>query len=1034
MNHTWYRLVRGLVGALLVTMGSVAHAQAVVTGRVTAARGEALGGAIVRIDELNLGIATTVHGTYSLTVPAERARGQLMTLGVRHIGYSPATRQIALEPGSQEQNFELAADPLRLAEIVVTGTASATDTRKLPFSVGHVSEAELQATPGVNALDALAGKVAGARVLSRVGDPGYGTSIRLRSSTTFTRCLDEYFVFPYPNASSCGQQSPLTIVDGTITRLTLADLNGEDIERIEIVKGAAASSLYGSDAANGVVQIFTKRGDKLADGSVTVTARQEYGLSYLPTRIPQSQAHVYQIDANGDYVLTASGARIVEPDHIADNPYKVSYDHQNLFLTNGAFRTSYLAIGQRKGNTNFNASFQHTTQQGIVVELNGYSRQNLRLNVDQALGPRLDLSLGAFYARSDNDQQTGEPFFGLMFLEPDVDLTAPNPDGSPYRAGIPDAINASNPLYQLANDRYETARARFTGSARVTWRARDWLSAEAHFNYDQAGQATTWEVPFGFLNPSGQPTDGSLFKEDVNGQSYNGGLTLTSIQSFGAVRNTTKAAFVFEDQRESRFTLSAGAFTVKRVPQLTAVDPLQLAPSSADEVIRNRNYYLVTTFDIKDRYILDGLVRRDRSSLFGRDQRSQTYYRVSGAWRVTQDVRLGGLDELRLRASFGTAGLRPPFEAQYESFDIGGGLPVKQRLGNTALKPARSSELEVGLNLEFLRRFTAEYSYSRKVTRDQFLLVPVSAGTGYQSQWQNAGTLEGQSHEFALGMLLADSRELFWRLNITADRTRQKVTALATPPFFYGGGIRIQVGEPFGVIYGRRVVRRIEDLYDDPAKAALSGPGQTWSRDSVLVNEEGYVVRRATWRTLAERPILYVAPNGERIVSIGDVNPDFNASFATDLRYKDVSLHALVDWVQGGAIYNQTRQLPFFERRDRVFDQRSKPAAERKPIDYYNVFFNNAARIDYFLESGTYVKLKELAVHYTVPQRAVGRLGLGLRGIRVGMIGRNLFTVTGYSGFDPEVASYISDPFMLRVDNFAYPNFRTLTGVVELTF
>src|SRR5207247_9839123 len=175
--------------------------------------------------------------------------------------------------------------------------------------------------------------------------------------------------------------------------------------------------------------------------------------------------------------------------------------------------------------------------------------------------------------------------------------------------------------------------------------------------------------------------------------------------------------YIYEDQIGNTFNLTASKFTVLAVPEFTAVDNTQLLPGSSNITIRNKNVYAVTGFDIKDRYLIDGLVRRDGSSLFGPDSRWQTYYRVSGAWRVTEDITIKGIDELKLRGGYGTAGLRPIFSAQYETFTVSGGVPEKFTLGNRKLKPARSGELELGANVDFLGRFTLEYSYSRKETK-----------------------------------------------------------------------------------------------------------------------------------------------------------------------------------------------------------------------------------------------------------------------------------------------------------------------------
>src|SRR5437763_1148855 len=814
---------------LLVLLGAAvrdADAQsAVITGKVVGRGGDALGGAIVVIDQYGLAAATTVAGVYTMTVPPQWTKGQTVTLRARSIGYSPATKQVTLTPGNQAADFELKFDPMTLDEVVVTGVAQATEAKKLTFAVGHVDAAQLQQAPAVSALGSLEGKVAGVRLLTGSGGPGGEPNIRLRSATALTSPA----ACNSPPCGSTDVPGPLIIVDGTITRHGLADINSEDIDRVEVVKGAAASSLYGSNAANGVVQIFTKRGERIPDGRLVVTVRNEYGQSFRPKAIPWALSHPYLIDTvgtytdvlgntvnNGDYITPPAPTSTTCPtggclvgvnsqpnlkaDHIADVPYnsfgRAVYDAQSALLTHGPFYTNYISIGQRRGNTNYNVSFQNTKQDGVLILLKGYNRQNFRVNVDQALGPRLDLSVGGFFGKSNNNQVAqgpGAPFFAVTFIEPNINLFAANPDGTPYAAQIPHVLpNATNPLYTLANRQIKTDRSRFTGYGKATYRIRDWLSLEGNYNYDQETSNFTNQVPKNFLNSHGQPTSGSLVKIDSAGRTFNTGATLTSVRAFRLgswnVRNTTKAAYVYEDQTVTVFSDTAAAFKVLNTPEFVAVDRTSLSPGSADISIRNKNYYVISGFDIKDRYLLDGLVRWDGSSLFGSDSRWQRYYRVSGAYRLSQDFHLNGIDELKLRGSYGTAGLRPTFDAQYETFAVIAGVPVKQTLGNKTLKPAHSAEMEVGGNIDFLNRFTLEYSYSRKETRDQIMLVPLSGATGYVNQWQNAATLLGHTHELSLGAILVDRPELSWRVDGAADRTRPKITPLNTPPPLAGPG------------------------------------------------------------------------------------------------------------------------------------------------------------------------------------------------------------------------------------------------------
>src|SRR2546428_2247324 len=579
-----------LLALVAWSFGEAKGRPAVITGKVTGRQGEALGGAIVVIDELSTAVATTTAGTYTLTVAPERTKGQTVSLRARYIGYSPSVKQVTLTPGTQSQDFELKFDPMTLDAVVVTGVAEATERKKLTFAVGNVDASQLNQVPAVSALGALEGKVAGVRLIQANGAPGGEPTIRLRGATALSSpsaCSSQ----PCPSTDAPG---PLIIVDGTITHHGLADINSEDVERVEVVKGAAASSLYGSNAANGVVQIFTKHGEKLPDGKLVVTVRNEYGRSFRPKFIPITHAHPYltadhaYTDGAGNQVLagdfiTETGDLVGpldvptnKPDGIADVPYStyphpVNFDVQGDLLTHGPFYTNYISIGQRRGNTNYNESFQNTKQEGILILLKGYNRQNFRLNVDQALTPRLDLSVGGFFGKSTNDQaQEGlggsAPFFVVTFIEPYISLFAKNPDGTPYTAQIPhQQPNAANPLYGLANEHILTDRFRYTGYAKATYRILDWLSLEGNYNYDQESSNYTDETPKGFLDATGVPTSGSLIKTDSGGRTFNTGATLTSVRTFHLgscnVRNTTQAAYGYEDHTANNFTLTANRFT-----------------------------------------------------------------------------------------------------------------------------------------------------------------------------------------------------------------------------------------------------------------------------------------------------------------------------------------------------------------------------------------------------------------------------------------------------------------------------------------
>jgi TonB-linked SusC/RagA family outer membrane protein len=1065
MKRPWLTKVLFLPGAMLFLLAGarVTAAQNVTfSGRVTTSDGQPLAGASVGVTEMGAGAITSEQGRYSFYIASSLVNGKTVNVVARHIGYKPKRMPITVSGGVVEKDFALDRDVLQLEEVVVTGTSGATSQLKTPFTVNVVDNQQIKEVPSSSPVGALEGKVAGAEVITTNGEPGSAPAIRLRSATSLT-----------------GRQDPLIILDGTLTRLSMADINSEDIDHVEVIKGAAASSLYGSDAANGVIQIFTKRGANLGEGQTAASVRTEYGASTLPNIVPGNLHHPYKmLDPNNPSAGfdESSGSRTSDDDLIADNPYPVYYDQYSKVFRPGQKMTNYASIGRRQGQTNYNISFENEHDQGVLRLLDGYRRQNFRVNVDQALTDKWDMGAGAFYGRSTADQTDGwNFFFGMRFIEPNVKIDSiitACPPGTTcsyvghYNPAIrqaPLSGNVHNPLYDLQTLQRNNDRDRFTGTWRTAYRFYNWLTADANVGYDEANRAYKSVNPFGFTVSTGNSTAGSLEQRSDNNRSYNANVSLTSVRDLASwLHNTTKLAALYEDQTNQFTDVTADRLTVPQVPEFGAADQSgAIRPGSSTEIIRARDVFAVSTFEIKDRYFVDGLIRRDQSSLFGADERAQTYHRLSAAYRASQDVHLPGVDELKLRVSHGTAGLRPPFSAQYEVFDIGGGSPHKLTLGNSKLRPAFSRETEYGVNLSALKNYSFEYTYSAKRTTDEIIQVPLPAATGYSNQWQNAGTLSGHTHELALGAVLASARDYFWRLNITADRTRQTIEDLKVPPFLVGPDgttqmFRIGPGQPFGIIYGEKWIRTAQQLQQTIALGQLSGTAADYQ-----LNEDGFYVRKTDYHTINEVPLkawICEKPGTSSCTSmttnqvIGDVNPDFHMGFNTTATFKGLALNATLTWTKGGNIYNMTRQWPFNELRDTVFDQSKKPAISapcaanwqtaaptcpyatgRKPTSYYSTFYDAITPNDYFVENGTFMRLRELALNYTVPKTVVDKLRMrSIHSMRIGLVGRNLWTTTKYSGYDPDVSGFGGDPFSYRVDYFSYPSYRTWTGMVEL--
>jgi TonB-linked SusC/RagA family outer membrane protein len=1030
------RGIAAVVALLLASAAPSARAQggAIVNGKVTTEQGTPLANANVAIPSLGLGTFTSSSGTYSIVVPVNRTTGQQAVIAVRSIGYVRQNRSITLSAGSQSQDFILKTDPFRLDEVVVTGVASATSSRVLPFSVSKVSEDQLKQVPASSPIAALAGKVSGAKIALGTGNPGATPTIRLRGSTSL----------------GIGSSKPLVIVDGVITKYSIADIDANDIESIEVLKGAAAASFYGSDAANGVVNISTKRGRNLAENKLDLQVRSEYGRSGIAHYVPLNTSHIYETNPDGSILLTSGGQRVIADTahEYADVPYPSSgpgafRNQLQTWLTDGNFYSTNVQMGLRRGNTNFNSSFTNDHNQGVLPFIHGQFRQNLRLNVDQGVTDKADFSASVTYGinRNDYDPNGTGGFFGLLQAPPDVDLRQPNGNDSVlYFPKIPDVTTPNaraNPLYDWANAANEYRRERILGSFSGRYRPTSWLRLEGSYGTDRLNRRETAYQFRGYLGENGQPTTGFYSIGNLNSVAENTQVNATATKLFfGNVLSTTRLAYLVEKTDSTGSGASGGKLNVTDVPDLAALDPTQITIGSGYIATRTIDYQASQNFTIKDRYIVDAQVRRDGSSLFGPEARYANFYRVAGAYRISEDFHIPGFQELKLRAARGTAGLRPSYFNQYETYSIGAGQITKQQLGNKALKPAIQTENEFGINTTFANRFDIEVVFADRTTKGAFLDIPLSLAQsgGFSTQIQNAADVGSKTTELSLQTQVIDRPDFSYSFGITGDHTTQRILKMNRAPFRinqFGQGQDVfyyKEGESLGIMYGTRWVRSFAELKDNPANASAV-------ESNYVINPLGFLVPAATRGLVGERPIKYVDAAGNDQFKIGDVNPDFSFGFSNNVRVRGFNIYALFDGQKGGQIYNFTKQWMFQDFRHADEDQAGKAQADKVALPFYaSGLYNGLVGNDYFVEDGSYVKLRELSISYDLGPRILDRAGLGrfANNVKLALIGRNLKTWTSYSGFDPEVTA--GNDFNFRIDGFRYPQFRTITGQVTLGF
>lgn len=1041
------RKIVSLSFIFLFMLSSFAWAQdRTVTGQVTSSEdGLGIPGASVVVRGTTIGTVTDFDGNYSIRVPSLDDVLVFSFVGLQ-------TREVPIE-GRTVVNVELRPDLLRVEEVIVTGVAGATPRRKLSVTVDRVSSAEIEALPSTSASTALQGRLSGVTVVQSSGNPGQAANIRLRGSTNLL-----------------GDSNPLIIIDGVMMEGNLADVNMDDIESIEVVKGAAASALYGSRAGAGVIAITSKRGNVAREGTTSIRVRNELGFSTLPKKIDLAQSHAYELADDwqsynqftkyagvtypdgyiGGRNPLIAGNKRVKFDGYADNPFGVYYDHQDRVFQDGTYYTNYVGVAHNAGQTAIFTSFENTNNSGIVWGTEGSSRQNWRLNADHWFGDNFSLSSSTFVSQNIIDVADGRftsgwgggqgsAFFDMLFFEPDTNLDLEAPAGtllSQY-AIHPNHFQTDNgnPLHALHYQDRNLERKILQQSFQGNWFAADWLVFNAAYSLERLNSLNERFRPKGFFT-SQQETEGGIYKSTSEVLSQTNSFTANINQAFGDLLVRGKLSYMYEGYRSNFFSVNAADLAVSRVNTLNAISGDKVVSSSQVE-IKSRNYFAILDTDYMDRYIFSALFRMDGSSLFGEENRWNPYYRVSAAYRISEDIQIPGIDEFKIRAAYGTSGQRPGFSYQYETYAISQGFVSKSTIGNTELRPSETIELEVGLNMELFGILDLEVTYADIVTEGAFLNVPLPAATGFSFQWQNAADISARAFEATLGIVPVNTENLRWRMNFNFDRIRQEVTRLDAAPFRVGPTINalqvfyIREGEVFGTMYGGDWVRTLAEMERQlPAGRTIQ---------DYVVNSDGYVIRKGTEGTINEAAIRLQDEDGEEsFAKIADMNPDFNLSWLNSFNFRNFSLNMLWHWKQGGDVYNQTKQWLFRDERHGEFDQAGKPENEKKVATYYQTFYRVNEPNAYFIEDGTFLKLRELSLFYTLQRPALANMGLNfLGGVKVGIIGRNLLTFTNYSGWDPEVSQVDygqSNSTNYYVDMFNYPNYRTMTFSVELNF
>ncbi|MFN2564867.1 MAG: SusC/RagA family TonB-linked outer membrane protein [Gemmatimonadaceae bacterium] len=996
----------------LVAMPAVLAAQqtGTVRGRVTEiASGQPIISAQVQVAGTTLGAMTGATGEYVIPNVPVGTR----TVIARRIGFAEMRRELSIAPGqTAAADFAMTAAAVTLSEVVVTGTASPTTRRALPNQIESIAGEEVGQAPAATAIDqALQGKLVGAVISENSGQPGGGVSIRLRGTNSILGGAEPLYVID--GVIIDNDSEALVSIGANATRggaalsNRIADLDPADVDRIEVLKGAAAAALYGSRANNGVIQIFTRRGRA---GTPQVSASTEYSTGRTPKKYELVEIPIAGL-ADTAINTTLRVGQAIERYDVQDDVWRTAHSTTNrLSVTGGSGGTTYF----------LGSSYQR--EQGIMRK-SDYNRLNLRANLTQQLHPRFDVAVRSNFVRSHAEyipegEQTQGVMTGIIFTP-----TSFNPRFDPNTGRYPaNPVLTTNALEVLA--RYEAPEdvTRFVGGAEGTWRLRDDLTVRYVAGVDDYRREARYLQP---PRTQGPNFTGSIQNPVQFSRQFNNDLVATH-EWEARPQLTLNTGLGFRYTQDNDEVLRAAASDLP--PDQTLVGGAVQSASQARTEIRTVGWYVEERFTLANRLYVTAGLNWDASSAFGESERLQMFPRAGVSYVLSEEPffreRAGSvLSLVRLRAAYGETGGQPPgaytrFQ-NFENTSFAGraGLVSSTTIGNPDLKPERQREWEVGAEVaSFQDRAQLELTYYDKRTKDLVLSVPVAPSTGALRQFQNIGVLSNKGVEIALNTINFNRPALTWRSRLTYAANRERVERLATRADTLVSGYLNAVieGHPVGVFYGGIYAREPNGAiaYHDTTIS-----GRLWrslpfrARDTVVVQG-------------ARTPVL-----AQRI--IGDPNPDFTMSFLNTFELpRNFELSVLFDGRFGNDVANFTRRITEFFGSDKNVEREIRGDTAvgtfaRNPTGRINIY-------EEYIEDGSFIKLREVALTVGLGQALASRLRA--RAVSIRLAGRNLYTWTDYSGLDPEVNLFSAQTVARGVDFATTPLPRTFTMSLNLTF
>ncbi|WP_340106334.1 SusC/RagA family TonB-linked outer membrane protein [Rhodohalobacter sp. 8-1] len=975
---------------LMFGITAASYAQITINGTVTSVSdGGSLPGVTVLEKGTSNGTTTDESGNYEITV--ENSDAILVFSSV-----SFETQEIVV--GNQETiNVELDEDVQLLDDVVVVGYGEQ-DRKTLTSAISSISSEDIANIPSASTDQLMQGRAAGVQVSANSGTPGGGIFVKIRGTSSIS-----------------GGSDPLYVVDGIPiqtgnyglglggeTTSAMADIAPSDIESIEILKDASATSIYGARAANGVVLITTKRGG-FTEPRVSINL---YRGVEEPVNMPD-------LVSGPEFEMLMNEAA---SNNGESEPYANPANATNTNWADQVFRTGIVqnydaSVSGGNEFIKYSVSGSAFDQDGVVTPAS-FTRKSARLNLDILASEKLTFGTSTTYSFSNrnrarnNDNITG--VLGGVYFIPS-NLPVYDSDGNYTKFSI-----FENPVAAANEVDFNMDVNRLIGNVFADYEFLPGLTFRSSWSLDY-NQIKEDRYDNTLLN-NGSAVNGSALSTVAVIQTWTAENTLSYLFNIGSNHNfSTLIGTSVEESNFERTTAEGEQFPSNDFKRVQ--DAAVQSASSSGTSWGLASFFGRVKYDYDSKYLATFTVRRDGSSRFGENNQWGTFPSAALGWVVSEEefFSIDSVSELKLRVSYGVTGNQSGisnFQARGlwggESYGDSPGTSPGQ-LGNPELKWETTKQLDIGIDIGlFDDRLNFVFDYYEKQTDDLLLAVPVPMSTGFSELVQNFGELENKGLEFGIAADIIQTNDLNWNLIFNIAGNRNKIVKLASPFNVYNRDIyRYEEGVPMYSFYFHEQIGVDPDT-GEPIFTDVDGDG-TFN------------------------------PNVDRKI-VGDANPDFFGGITNKVNYKAFDFSIFFQYSYGNEQLNWNR---FFQEHGGTrntgylssqLDRWQQPGDQTMVPQMKSSNYAGNLRPSRFVEDGSYMRLKNATLGYTVPVDILNKLGAGISRARIYLSGQNLLTFTNYTGLDPEVTATATSPLTRGIEFYTMPQARTVMGGINISF